>query len=113
MGNEYRFLVDEDLSPDVAGGLCGDGFDATHVQDSPGKGADDDEVLCHAIERDLIVVTNDSDFLRPERRGRTPILFVADSYQANPYETVDVLGRIADTVPRNELPAVVHVSDFG
>lgn len=62
--SEWRFLLDENIDPKAAAYLEKEGIYADHVREVLGQGADDEtDILPHAIEHDLIVVTSDiSDF---------------------------------------------------
>jgi predicted nuclease of predicted toxin-antitoxin system len=55
-------LIDANLSPRVAERLRTAGFQATHVADVDLLTATDDQILRHAMDHGLIVITADSDF---------------------------------------------------
>jgi hypothetical protein len=58
--SEWRFLLDENIDPKVVTYLEKEDLYAEHVLDTLGQGADDEaDVLPHARECDLIVVTSD------------------------------------------------------
>jgi uncharacterized protein with PIN domain len=65
-----RFLIDENLSPQLARHLrFVQGYDAVHVNEIGLQGARDDNVLARAIAEGRIVVTsNAEDFRRLGRR---------------------------------------------
>ncbi|MEE3624099.1 DUF5615 family PIN-like protein [Nitrospirillum sp. BR 11752] len=64
-----RFLIDENLSPQVARHLRDTlGYDAAHVNEVGLSGPPDDAVLAWALERQHIVVTSNADDFR--RLGR-------------------------------------------
>jgi predicted nuclease of predicted toxin-antitoxin system len=76
-----RFLIDENLSPQLAGHLRDYlGFDAVHVNEADLRGASDAAVLAHAITEHRVVVTNNGhDFrklgrLSPEHPGLAVLL---------------------------------------
>lgn len=63
-----KLLLDENLSPSIAVGLCGDGIDAAHVRDRGMTGSADAEVLERAYTEDRILVTaNVDDFYKLAR----------------------------------------------
>ncbi len=54
-----RFLIDENLSPDIVRELDRVGIEAGHLLDVLGAGADDfEEILPHCRQTDTILVTN-------------------------------------------------------
>jgi len=57
-----KFLVDENLSPLVATGLCDAGHDAAHVRDVGLRAAGDTAVLEFARENGYVVVSADTGF---------------------------------------------------
>lgn len=85
-----KFLVDEDLSEEIALILRAEGADAVHVRDIGLSGADDREVLDEAARRGCCVVTrNRNDFLAltefyfHEGRAHSGVLIVPRSYPGN------------------------------
>jgi predicted nuclease of predicted toxin-antitoxin system len=57
--SEWRFLIDENLEPQIATQLEKRGLAAEAVRDSLERGADDAELLRYARKHDAIVVTLD------------------------------------------------------
>lgn len=57
-----KFLIDNALSPKVAGGLQDAGYDAIHVRDIGLAAAPDDELLELAAKQNRVVVSADTDF---------------------------------------------------
>ncbi|MBW8825070.1 MAG: DUF5615 family PIN-like protein [Acidobacteria bacterium] len=57
-----RFLLDEGLSPRVAGLLGEAGHDVLHVRDINLKSAPDPVILSHAVQDQRVLITLDTDF---------------------------------------------------
>lgn len=57
-----KFLIDENLSPRLCELLAGSGDTAEHVHTVLAAGVSDQEILDHAVEHDLVIVTADTDF---------------------------------------------------
>lgn len=66
-----RFLIDENLSPQLARHLRYSlGYDAVHLNEAGLRGASDTEVLAHAItERRVVMTSNGQDFRKLGRRN--------------------------------------------
>ena len=82
-----RFLVDEDLSEEIASILRAEGVDAVHIRELGLSGADDREVLDEAAQQERCVVTrNRNDFLMltefyfHEGRPHHGVLIIPRSY---------------------------------
>jgi predicted nuclease of predicted toxin-antitoxin system len=65
-----RFLVDENLSPQLCAFLTAGGNTAEHTNEVVGPGATDTEILAYATENSATVVTADTDFGALLARGR-------------------------------------------
>jgi predicted nuclease of predicted toxin-antitoxin system len=85
-----KFLVDEDLSEEIASILRAEGIDAVHIRELGLSGAEDREVLDEAARRERCVVTrNRNDFLMltefyfHEGRPHHGVLIIPRSYPGN------------------------------
>ena len=85
-----RFLIDEDLSEDIASILRAAGVDAVHIRELGLSGAEDQEVLDEAARQEHCIVTrNRNDFLMltefyfHEGRSHQGVLIVPRSYPGN------------------------------
>ena len=85
-----KFLVDEDLSEEIASILRAKGVDAVHVRELGLSGAEDQEVLDEAARQERCVITrNRNDFLMltefyfHENRPHNGVLIVTRSYPGN------------------------------
>ena len=82
-----KFLVDEDLSEEIASILRAEGVDAVHIRELGLTGAEDREVLDEAAQQERCVVTrNRNDFLMltefyfHEGRPHHGVLIIPRSY---------------------------------
>ena len=57
-----RFLVDQNLSSDIAGGLRRLGHEADHVEDIGMSRSSDAEIMARALSTGAVVVSADTDF---------------------------------------------------
>lgn len=89
-----RFLVDENLSPQVAALLSKEGHDATHVYDLQAASAPDATLMAIAATDDRIIISADTDFgaLLASTRARKPsVLLVREIIDLHPTALVDVI----------------------
>ena len=93
-----RFLVDANLSPDVARLLTAAGHDAVAVRDLGLRNAADDEILDRALIEDRVIVSHDTDFgtLLAVRRQTKPSFVLIRS--ADPLTAKQVAGLIVDNL---------------
>ena len=107
----YRILVDENIDPQTAELLRDKGHDAVHIEETLGKGVEDPPIVEHALENDYLVLTNDTDFLRPGRRQDVSVLYCpANAMRA--HEIVALIGELETIIPdQTDLPAVTWITD--
>ncbi len=98
-----RFLVDNPVSPLVAGGLRNEGHDAVHVRDYGRRAADDTTVFERAFHQDRMVITSDTDFgfLLARRQVRKPsVILFHHSFPHRPSEQTKILlQNLPDLIP--------------
>jgi predicted nuclease of predicted toxin-antitoxin system len=102
-----QLLIDENLDPQIAQILRTHDYEATTVSEALEPGAKDPEIAAYARRNEIVVVTNDRDFLIPELKGNIPVLMVGkDDERAN--EVVEAIETILEhTESRDDLPAVL------
>ena len=93
-----RFLVDANVSPDVARLLTAAGHDAVAVHDLRLQDAPDDEILNRALGDDRIIISHDTDFgtLLAARRQSKPSFILVRS--ADPLTTTQIAAMIIDNL---------------
>jgi predicted nuclease of predicted toxin-antitoxin system len=107
----YRILVDENLDPQTVLFLRNRGHDAVHVEETLGKGTSDELIAEYARDEGYVVLTNDRDFLDPERNRELTVLLVApEGMRPNRIaEQVDTLAELAQNP--SDLGRVTWISE--
>jgi len=97
-----RFLLDENVDPEVGALLKRDGHDAVHVQevDDLGKQSHDHEVAAHARRSNRYVLTRDDDFYG-ELDDDLPTLFFAPDQRLPPHRIVAIVAAIIEQFDRD------------
>lgn len=110
---EWRFLVDENLEPQVAYELEKRGFEAESIRDSIGKGVDDSAVLKYARQNDAIILTSDVTDFRPldDNEHRGLLLLYHDEASARQVATA-VADLIAAFVDRDNVRGQYPLDDW-
>jgi predicted nuclease of predicted toxin-antitoxin system len=97
--SEWRFLVDENLEPQIAVHLEKRGIPAEHVRDALRRGAPDTDVLRYARTHDALVLTLDKkDFARIPYDDHEGILVLRNG-AVSAYETARAISDLVDAYP--------------
>lgn len=93
-----KFLIDNNLSPKLAGSISAFGFECLHVKNIDKQNATDQEIFEFAFENNFIIITADTDFgyllSRWNRNLPSVILFRFFSY--NPTTQLSAIKVIID-----------------
>jgi predicted nuclease of predicted toxin-antitoxin system len=110
---EWRFLVDENLEPQIAHELETRGFEAESIRDTIGKGVDDPTVLEYARRNDAIILTSDVNDFGPldNEQHRGLLLLYSDETSAHRVATA-VADLVAAFGDRKRLRAQYPLDDW-
>ena len=110
-----RFLVDNNLSPRLAGHLKAAGHDAVHVRDYGLQAAPDPVVLARAREEHRVLISADTDFgtlLAREKASTQSVLLIRRLIGRRATEQAEIILANLDTVTEDlEAGAVVVLTD--
>jgi predicted nuclease of predicted toxin-antitoxin system len=109
-----RFLLDECISPRVAGLLMAEGRDAIHVSEHDLAGRIDDEVLAAAQDEQRVLVSADTDFGELLARGGLALPSLVLFRQGNrgpEHQARTLLENLAEVAEDLEAGAIVVFTD--
>ena len=92
-----KFLVDMPLSPRLAGWLRTEGHEAVHAWDAGLSKATDIEILQHARDEGMVVVTADLDFPRLLAASGSPAPGII-LFRGGAFSEAEVRTRLADAL---------------
>lgn len=101
------FICDEHVKRVFIGELRANGYDVEWVSGDINAGRSDTDLLNYAVENDLVLLTNDSDFLRMHEEYAHPGLVMYDDQNLSVSEFIGGVNRIARFVPDAELAGTV------
>lgn len=100
----FRFILDEQVEPQVQRYLEREGHDVIHVREinELGAGAYDSEVAMYTISTGRHILTNDDDFFN-ELTGDLPTVFYFPNQRLAAYKVVSIIEIIEQQFTKNEL----------
>ena len=101
------FLCDEHVKRVFIREIRANGYGVEWVSDDYEAGRSDSEHLTYAVENDLVLLTNDTDFLRLHDDYRHSGLIVYDDQNISVSEFIGAIKRIERFVPAPEIEGAV------
>jgi predicted nuclease of predicted toxin-antitoxin system len=96
----WRFLVDENLHPQIVTYLRKENIDASYVPDVLFEGADDEaDILPYLTDHDRILVTNDLEHFSDRAPGEHEGIVLVYDGKLTAFEIVSGLLDIVETYP--------------
>jgi predicted nuclease of predicted toxin-antitoxin system len=109
-----RFLVDENLPPELAALLTSAGHEAVHVRDVDLTSAPDSVLLDRAATEDRVIVSADTDFggLLAQRRATRPSVVLVRAIVAMPPAAMGerIIGQLAELSSHLSSGAIVALT---
>jgi len=102
-----QLLIDENLDPQIAQILRTHDYEATTVSEALELGTKDPEIAAYARTNEMVVVTNDRDFLVPELKGKIPILMIGRDDERASDVVEEIKTVLGHTESRDDLPPVL------
>ena len=111
-----KFLVDENLSPQLSKILKEAGYDSFHINESKGDRLRilDSEISAFATEQKLVVITSDHDFVRSYfRRGIPSKLVFFHGVHSNHGQTNILRENLSELVEMIKTNSLLEISEKG
>lgn len=107
----YRLLLDENVEHEALHRLENYGHDIEHVDFTPelGKGATDTAICEYSKAENRVIVTYDDDFVTEMDREMFRAVLYLDDVSLSPEEIADIIHRLSERYPQEELQGVESV----
>ncbi len=107
----YRLLLDENIESEVLYRLEHYGHDVVHLDFAPGlgKGTADTSIAEYSKKDDRLIVTYDDDFVRELDADAFRAVLYFDDVSLSPAEIADIVHRLSEHYPQDELRGVESV----
>lgn len=117
-----KFLIDNNLSPELSKSLIQSGFDSVHVKQLKKSSASDDELFQIAFEENRIIITADVDFgyIMSKWKHNLPSIILFRSFSYNPTIQFDNIIKVVKKFSKNLIdgsiiviePARIRIKQF-